>query len=153
VQEHYGDAVSVHMRHFPLPMHKQAEPAARAMQAAKRQGKEWQMADVIFANMRALSDQDILAHAEKVGLDVQKFKADFDGDEVKKEVAADVEAGKKAGVRGTPTIFINGVRYQGERTLDAMKPTIDAEIKKADDLIKSGTPLEKVYDSLAGGAK
>jgi predicted DsbA family dithiol-disulfide isomerase len=127
-------------------MHKEAEPAARAMQAAHRQGKGWEMNDKIFANMRALSNDNLMKYAEEVGLDLGKFKADFESAEVKDEVAKDTAAGKAAGVRGTPSIYVNGIRYQGDRSLAGFKPVIDAEIKAADELVAGGTPLEKVYE-------
>lgn len=140
------------MRHYPLPMHKNAEPAARAAQAAKRQGKQWEMIDKLFENFRELTPENIEKYAGEIGLDVAKFKADWDSEEVKKEIATDMAAVQTAGVRGTPTILINGVRFSGPRTLDGMKPTIDAEIKKADELMGKGTPIEKVYESLAKGS-
>jgi predicted DsbA family dithiol-disulfide isomerase len=128
-------------------MHKDAEPAARAMQAAHRQGKAWEMADQIFANMRALAPDQLAGYASQISLDVEKFKADLDSDAIKKEVADDLAAGQAAGVRGTPSIFVNGRRFKGQRTLDGFKPIIEEEIKKADELIKNGTPLEKVYEA------
>ncbi len=137
------------MRHYPLPFHKNAEPAARAMQAAKRQGKGWEMADIMFANFRKLTPDDIGGYAGEVGLDIDKFTAAFESDEVKKEVKGDTAAAAKAGVRGTPTILINGLKHRGPRTLEGFKPTVDAELKKADELIKKGTALEKVYETLA----
>ena len=128
-------------------MHRRAEPAARAAQAATRQGRT----DIIFANMRALSDEQIIGYAGHVGLDVSKFEADYNSPEVAKEVNTDFEAGKAAGVRGTPTIMVNGKKYRGPRSLDGFKPVIDAEIKRADALIEKGTPIEKVYDELCKG--
>lgn len=128
-------------------MHKEAEPAARAMQAAHRQGKGWEMNEKIFANMRALQPDNLSKYAEEVGLDLGKFKTDFESAEVKDEVAKDAAAGKAAGVRGTPSIFVNGKRYQGDRSLAGFKPVIDDEIKAADALVAGGTPLEKVYET------
>jgi predicted DsbA family dithiol-disulfide isomerase len=133
-------------------MHPNAEPAARATQAAKRQGKEWEMADKLFANFRELTPENIDKYAGELGLDVEKFKADMASEAVKKEIAVDMAAVQAAGVRGTPTILINGVRFTGARTLDGMKPVIDAEIKKADELIGKGTAIEKVYETLAKGS-
>ena len=137
------------MRHFPLGMHKDAEPAARAMQAAHRQKKGHEMADKIFANMRALTPEDLAKYAGEIGIDVGKFKVDLDSKEVKEEVEKDAQAGKDAGVRGTPSIFVNGKRFQGQRTLEGFKPLVEEEIKAADELIKSGTPLDKVYETRA----
>jgi len=107
------------------------------------------MADKVFENMRGLSDGVYEGWATELGLDAAKFKADFDSAEVKDEVAKDAQAGRDAGVRGTPTIFINGKRHNGPRTLEGFKPVIDEEIKAADELIKSGTPIEKVYETRA----
>jgi len=132
-------------------MHPDAEGAARAVQAAKKQGKEWALTDKLFENMRALKPADLEGYVGAVGLDVAKYKADFESPEIKKQVADDTEAGKTAGVRGTPSIYVNGRKYSGQRTLEGFKPTIDEEIKKADKLIQAGTPLEKVYEKLSRG--
>ncbi len=132
-------------------MHKNAEPAARAMQAAKRQGKEWEMADKLFGNFRELTQENFDKWAGELKLDVAKFKADMESEAVKKEIQVDMAAVKAAGVRGTPSIFINGVKYRGQRTFDGFKPAIDAEIKKADALIAKGTAVSKVYETLAKG--
>jgi len=132
-------------------MHPDAEGAARAVQAAKKQGKEWALTDKLFENMRALKPADLEGYVGAVGLDVTKYKADFESPEIKKQVADDTEAGKTAGVRGTPSIYVNGRKFQGQRTLEGFKPTIDEEIKKADKLIQAGTPLEKVYEKLSRG--
>jgi protein-disulfide isomerase len=149
VVEAFNGDVSVHFRHFPLPSHAQAEPAARAMQAAHRQGKAFEMADKIFGNMKGLNADIYSGWAGELGLDTAKFGADFASQAIKDEVANDAKAGKEAGVRGTPTIFVNGKRHAGPRTLEGFKPVVEAEIKAADDLIKAGTPLDKVYETRA----
>lgn len=137
----------MHLRHFPLPSHGRAEPASRATQAAQRQGKGLEMADKIFANMKALTDDDLVKYATELGLDVDKFKTDFASPEVKDEVAKDAQAGRSAGVRGTPSIFVNGKRFTGQRTLDGFKPVIEEEIAAADALMKAGTSADKVYEA------
>lgn len=116
------------------------------MQAAQRQGKAEEMRDKIFENMRNLADSEYQRWAGEFGLDVARFKADFESGDVKAEVESDSNAGKNAGVSGTPTIFVNGRRYSGPRSLAGFKPVVDEEIQAADALIKSGTPLEKVYE-------
>ena len=141
--------VAVHVRNFPLTMHKRAEPAARAFQAAHRQGKSIEMADLLFANMKALSDDDLAKYAEEVGLDMAKFKADYNDPAVAKEVARDLETGKAAGVSGTPAVFVNGRRYGGPRTTAGFNEAIEAEVKRADALLKKGTPEEKIHETLA----
>lgn len=107
------------------------------------------MHDIIFKNMRALSNENLEEYAGEAGLDVAKWKKDFESEEVKKEVAADLAAGRKAGVRGTPSIYVNGRKFQGARNFEGFKKAIDAEIKKADELIKGGTKLEAVYQKLS----
>jgi len=151
VQQAYSKDVAVHLRHFPLPMHPDAEGAARAVQAAKRQGKEWVLTEKLFENTRQLKPADIEGYAGGVGLDVTKFKADFESGEIKKQVQDDSDAGKAAGVRGTPSIFVNGRAFQGQRTLEGFRPVVEAEIKKADKLLQAGTPLDKVYEKLSRG--
>jgi predicted DsbA family dithiol-disulfide isomerase len=151
VQTAYSKDVSVHLRHFPLPMHPDSEGAARAVQAAQRQGKEWALTDKLFENARQLKPADIEGYAGGVGLDLTRFKADVESAEVKKQVQDDTAAGKAAGVRGTPSIFVNGRKYQGQRTLEGFRPVIEDEIKKADKLLQSGTPLDKVYEKLSRG--
>ncbi len=111
------------------------------------------MAELLFANYRKLKPDDIEGYAGELSLDVEKFKTAFESDEVKKEVAGDAKAASKAGVRGTPTILINGLKHRGPRTLEGFKPVIDEEIKKADELIKKGTSIAKVYETLAKASK
>jgi protein-disulfide isomerase len=149
VAEAYPGQVSVHFRHYPLPSHAQAEPAARAMQAAQKQDKGFQMADKIWGNMKGLNDGIYEGWAGELGLDVGKFKTDWASQAVKDEVAGDAKAGKDAGVRGTPTVFVNGKRHNGPRTLEGFKPVVDAELVAVEELIKAGMPVEKVYETRA----
>lgn len=147
--EAYNGDVSLHFRHFPIQSHAQAEPAARAMQAAHRQSKAFEMSAKIFGNMKGLNDGIYEGWAGELGLDVAKFKEDFSSQAIKDEVAGDAKAGRDAGVRGTPTIFVNGKRHTGPRSVEGFKPVVDQEIKAADELIKAGTPLDKVYATRA----
>jgi len=139
------------LRHYPLPFHKDAVPAARATQAALRQSqdKAWALADIMFAKYRALKPDNIEAYAGEAGLDVDKFKTDFASAEVKKEVDGDMKAARAAGVRGTPAIYVNGMQYRGPRNVEGFSQLIDEELKKADALIKKGTPIDKVYEKLS----
>ena len=138
------------MRQFPLPGHKGSEPASRAMQAARRQGKAWEVAELMFANARALDAESVIGFAEQAEVgDMERFKADFAGQEVKEEVQKDLEAGRAAGVRGTPTILVNGLRFQQRPSVEGLAAVIDEQIKRADALIAAGTPIDKVYETLA----
>lgn len=98
-------------KNYPLPAHEHADPAARASVAAQNQGKFWEMHDQLFTHQETLTNQDIEGFAKKLGLDMDKFKADWVSNETKDKVAKDKEAGTKAGITGTPSIFINGRKF------------------------------------------
>jgi protein-disulfide isomerase len=131
----------------PLPFHDHAMDAATAFQAAARQGsdKAWKLHDKMYENNTALTRADIEKYAGEVGLNTGKFKKDWDDPKVKTEVEQDQKAANAAGASGTPTFFINGREVVGAQPADAFEKVIDDEIKKADELIKKGTPLKDVY--------
>ena len=104
-------------KHFPLSMHPRAKVAAAASEAAHLQGKFWEMHDVIFANQDKLSDEDLVSYAQRVGLDMAKFNADFKAAKQTKTVEKDKADGEKAGVDGTPAVFVNGRRANGQYAL------------------------------------
>lgn len=99
-------------RNFPLAeIHPHAVAAAIASEAAARQNKFWPMHDILFENQRDLSGQAILHYALSIGLDKTRFMEDLHQPELRQRVEADFESGIRSGVNGTPTFFINGVRY------------------------------------------
>jgi len=130
VLQAYPKQVKLIFKQFPLDTHSQAAQAAAAAIAAHQQGKFWPMHDALFANRQNLSRPAILAIASKTGLDLKRFTADWDSVETKKTVVRDVQDGDKAGVEGTPSIYINGQKYNGSLDLDAIRKVIDAELKK-----------------------
>ena len=116
--------------HQPLPFHDKAHLAAEATMAAHAQGKFWEMHDALFANQKALDRADLESYAQRIGLDMPKFKAALDSGAYKARVDADAAAGTKVGASGTPTFFINGWRLVGAQPVDAFKKIIDGELKK-----------------------
>jgi len=110
-------------------MHKSAAPAATAVLAANKQGKFWEFHDKLFENMRTLSDAKFQEIAAELELDLEKFNADLKDSAIKSLIARDMKNGRESGVRGTPTIFINGRRLQN-RNLPGFQRIIDAELKK-----------------------
>ncbi|MEI6438535.1 MAG: thioredoxin domain-containing protein [Candidatus Omnitrophota bacterium] len=129
-QKAYPDKVRMVVKHFPLPFHNMARPAAKAALAAGEQGKFFELSDLIFANAASLSDDKFKELAGKAGLNMEKFLKDLkDNDAVyEKTIEADMELGAKVDVRGTPTYFLNGKKSDA-RTADAWKAKI-AELLK-----------------------
>jgi protein-disulfide isomerase len=132
-------------KHQPLPFHDKAMGAAQALQAANRQNKAWAMHDKMFANNTALTRDDLDKYAKEIGLDMAKFAKDMDDPKLKEEVLSDQKQANALGASGTPTFFINGRQLVGAVPFEQFKPLIEEEIKKADELIKAGTPLADVY--------
>lgn len=126
----YPNDVRLIYKQFPLEMHSQAALAAAAALAAQRQGKFWQLHDLMYLNRTHLSRQTILELAGTVGLDVKRFQQDWDSPAIKQAVARDQADGDKIGVDATPTIYIDGQRYNGDLDLDAIRPYLEKEIKR-----------------------
>ena len=129
VISHYGkDKASVVFKHFPLNFHKDAQLAAEASMAAHEQGKFWEFHDLLFANNKALSRPDLERYAQDLNLDMDKFKAALDGGKFSQRVRQDMIEGQRASVRGTPSIYINGLKYEGPRDPTGMIAAIDQKI-------------------------
>jgi protein-disulfide isomerase len=102
-------------RHFPLPMHENAEEAARAAEAAGKQNKYWEMHDLLFERQNFWEqetnpDQKFLSYAELLGLNTTTFVADYNSSDVKSRIQRVVIGGEAAGVDRTPLFFLNGQR-------------------------------------------
>ena len=130
--EALGDDVAFYFKQFPLGGHQYGALAARAALAAQKQGKFWPMHDLLFHNQQALSPEKIEYLGQQLGLNMQKFKKDLESPEIAAQVQADKAEGEAANITGTPTIFVNGRRYLGPRTLDAFVEALRAETTQAD---------------------
>ena len=126
----YPTEASVTFLQFPLSFHQQAMPAAKAALAAHAQGKYWEMHDKLFANQKELSPDKFEEWAKEIGLDVDKFKAAMADPKNDETIKAQMAQGTKAGVGGTPTVFINGRKFQPPTgyNVEAFKAVIDKEI-------------------------
>jgi protein-disulfide isomerase len=102
-------------RHFPLvQIHPNAFGAAAAAEAAALQDCFWAMHELLFHRQQALEDDDLRQYADQLGLDVARFDEDRVGPDVRRRIRRDVETGLASReVRGTPTLFIDGVVYVG----------------------------------------
>lgn len=124
----YGDRVRFVYRHYPLPNHPNARPAAEAAACADQQGQFWPYHDLLFANPAKLADADLKAHAAAAGMDTAKFNACVDGKLTKDAVDLDMKEAADAGVSATPTFFINGRSLEGAQPFEAFKRLIDEEL-------------------------
>ncbi len=117
-----GGGVRFAFRHFPLTeIHPHALAASRAAEAAAIQGRFWDMHDVLFHRQKALEDEDLRRYAVELGLDSGQFDRDRDGEAVLDRVARDFRSGIASGeVRGTPTLFIDGVVHLGGYDADTL---------------------------------
>ena len=108
-------------RNFPLTrVHPHAQHAAEAAEAAASQRKFWPMHDRLFEHQLELEDEDLVAHALAVGLDVDRFSAELLGGAHVERVREDFKSGLLSGVNGTPTFFVNGVRYDASWDHDTL---------------------------------
>ena len=114
VERETGGRVRFAFRHFPLTeIHPHALAAATAAEAAAAAGRFWEMHEILFHRQKALEDDDLRKYAAELGLDVARFDGDRVGDDVIRRIRRDVESALATGqVRGTPTLFIDGVLHR-----------------------------------------
>ncbi len=125
----YPKDVKVVFKQFPLTMHKQAQSAALASLAAHRQGKFWQYHDLLFENQKSLSEAKYTELAKKLGFDLERFNRDYKAPTTQQILDRDMADAQLAGVRGTPTIFVNGRRLK-ERNIKDLQQMINQELGK-----------------------
>ena len=133
IQQTMGSKLLFAYRHFPLSrIHPHAEHAAEMAEAAGEQGKFWPMHDLLFENQDALGDDQLIVYAETSGIDPEWAAEALVDERFQSRVREDFTSGVRSGVNGTPTFFINGLRYDAgaDTLLDAlMEATIDAPLK------------------------
>ena len=135
IKDQYGDRLKVIFRNYPLQsIHKNAFSAARAAEAAGLQGKFFEMHDMLFEHQDEWSESPeprpiYASYAGRIGLNVDKFKADMERQDVANRIQADFIRGNSLGVGSTPTVFLNGRVLSGPTTLDEQK--LRAEIESA----------------------
>lgn len=118
-------------RHFPLAeAHPYAQAAAVASEAAANQDKFWQMHALIFENQRLLSVEMLLQLAESLKLDMRTFGHDFKDPKLFKKVEDQFESGILSGVNGTPSFYINGIKYEDSYDYESLTRAIDRAISE-----------------------
>lgn len=127
----YGERVTFDVRHFPIPSHRNSELAAVAVEAANAQGKRDDMFRLMFDAQQEWAGQQtsqraaFTGFAQELGLDQAAFDKALDDPALRERVLAQRTEGSKAGVTGTPTFFVNGTKFTGAPTYDALKAAIE----------------------------
>jgi protein-disulfide isomerase len=128
VMDHH-DTIRLVYRHFPITTaHPHAMMAAEAAEAAGAQGKFWKMHDMLFTYQQNLEVEDLRRYAQEIGLDVVRFDRELKAHLHRDEVRLDFRRGIQDGVNGTPTIFINRLRYDGPRDRESILAAIAAQM-------------------------
>jgi len=123
VFEQYPKQVKIVFKQFPLRNHAFAYKAAQAAVAAQQQGKFWPFHDMIFKQYSRINDQRIDEIGKKLKLDLSQFKKAMNAADTMARINGDLANGREAGVGGTPTVFINGVKLKN-RTLAGFRQAI-----------------------------
>ncbi len=121
LQRALGDRLRFVFRHFPLAqIHPHAQGAAEAAEAAGAQDMFWAMHAILYTHQHALDDAHLIAYAIALGLDLTSFRHALERRSYEKRVREDFLSGVRSGVNGTPTFFIDGVRYDGPPDFDSL---------------------------------
>jgi len=136
VHQQYPKDVRIVFKNFPLVrIHRFAAQAALAALAAEDQGQFWTFHDRLFENYNQLNAQKVEEIRQELNLDAERFKARMNDPALKDLIRRDLEEGSAAGVNGTPTVFINGKNYRGQRSLEGFQAAIEVLLGKS-----SGAP-------------
>jgi protein-disulfide isomerase len=138
LREKYGDKIRIAYKHFFIPGHDEARPAASAAMAAHKQGKFWEFHDALFANQRNLSEELYLQIAKDLKLDMAKFNADRTSPDLDAIFEADKADSTKLGNRSTPYFLVNGYPMAGAMPVEQFSEIIDAHLKIAEAKAKGG---------------
>ncbi|HEY4440007.1 MAG TPA: thioredoxin domain-containing protein [Candidatus Elarobacter sp.] len=125
VERQYGRMMCFAFRQFPLPQHPHAYGAATASEYAGDYRRFWEMHDTLFENQRALAIPNLLAYAEQLELDPEGLVAALRDGTYLPVIEGDKESGIESGVQGTPTFYLNNVRFDAEPTLDNFAAAIE----------------------------
>jgi len=155
VQKVLGNNLRFVFRHFPsVKTHPHAMRAAEAANAAAAQGKFWQMHDELFTHQRFLEDQNLARYARRIGLDMERFSSDLREAAFLKQLELEYQnALFDEHITGTPTLYINEVRYTGSTEIQAILTAIkEADAGGSISLPGSGNRLKRVWHSLKSHA-
>src|SRR5262245_58648006 len=116
---------------FPLSFHAGAEPAAMAARCAGEHGRYWEYHDLLFVAQPAFARSDLVLYAHRLGLPREGFAACLDAGRYRAAVRKDLQQGRTAGVTGTPTFFVNGVRLVGVQSFETFRDAVQDALDDA----------------------
>jgi protein-disulfide isomerase len=128
IQRRLGKRLCFAFRNFPLAnSHPHAEHAAEAAESAGGQGRFWEMHDLLYVNQGALEDDDLARYASDLGLDARRLIGEVQSEAHAPRIKEDFRSGARNGVNGTPSFFINGVRYDGMMEVEELLSALTGE--------------------------
>lgn len=122
----YPNDLLVAYRHFPLPQHPESRDAALVSEAAKQQGKFWEMTSLLFTNQESLTEASYASFAADLKLNLSQFNADRGLATNTSRIEQDVSLGATLGVNATPTFYLNGIKLSLNMPQDLEKAVVDA---------------------------
>ncbi len=152
LRERLGDRLRFVFRHFPLDsVHPNARRAAEAAEAAASQGRFWEMHELLYENQDDLGEEALRRYATRLELDPAHFEEDLEERAHAPRVREDRFGGERSGVEGTPTFFVNGVRYEGSHDLEALLEAVEDAARGGDGrTTRRADPLDEVCSERRG---
>ncbi len=135
ITDDYKGKIYFQFRNFPLPQHQNAKLSALVAEASGRQGKFWEMHDMLYENQNEWGESNkpmgfFETYAKKLKLDVERLKKDIQEDALMKKIDRDTNDGGSAGVNSTPSFFVDGILLRGTPQYADLQKLIDSELKK-----------------------
>jgi protein-disulfide isomerase len=128
LMKQYPKQIKWVFKNYPLDFHTDSPLAHQAALAAGKQGKFWEMHDLVFSDQQLVRRENLLDKARRLNLDMAKFIADLESDDIKKHIESDKRSGAALRVDGTPTFYINSVEYSGAISLEQFQTAINKQL-------------------------
>lgn len=133
IREHYGQDLAIVVRHYPLPIHSEAEDAAVASEYARLQGVFWDYHAILFEDQDVIVSREWSAFAMAAGIgDLAEFERCIAGDSARVAVRGDLTVGTELGITGTPTFILNGSPYRGAMSGSSLRRAIEWHMRNGD---------------------
>lgn len=154
IRQAYGRDVRFVFRHQPLDFHSLAQLASEAAVAAAAEGRFWEMHELMFRNQKQLSRADLQKYAKAIGLDMERFSSALDDRRYFNVVANERAIGSALGVKGTPTLFINGSPVRGAKPFERIdEHYLAPKLAEARALVARGVARADVYATIMRAAE